>query len=93
MNYPKKINRGDTIGLICPCSAVDRERENKCVEIIESMGYKVKRLIIYPKIMLGIWREVAEKEVIGSIGCLLMMMWMPSFASEAEMVETELWNI
>lgn len=43
MNYPKKINRGDTIGLICPCSAVDRERENKCVEIIESMGYKVKK--------------------------------------------------
>lgn len=42
MKYPKKLNTGDTIGLICPSSAVSEERVKRCKEVIEGMGYRVK---------------------------------------------------
>lgn len=42
MKYPKKLEAGATIGLICPSSAISAEREKQCKAVIESMGYKVK---------------------------------------------------
>ena len=42
MKYPKKLEAGATIGLICPSSAVSAEREKQCKAVIEEMGYKVK---------------------------------------------------
>jgi len=43
MKYPKKLNKGDTVGIICACSPVSAEREDQCVEAIMKMGYKVKK--------------------------------------------------
>lgn len=43
MKYPKKLQPGDTIGLVCPSSAISRERETAVVKNLESMGYKVKK--------------------------------------------------
>ncbi|TDP57931.1 S66 peptidase family protein [Aminicella lysinilytica] len=42
MKYPKKLSKGDTIGLVAPSSFVPKERELKCKEVIESLGYSVK---------------------------------------------------
>lgn len=42
MRYPKKISKGDTIGLICASSSIKTERIALCVKTIEDMGYKVK---------------------------------------------------
>ena len=42
MIYPKKLNRGDTVGIICPSSPITEERKAQCVSALESLGYKVK---------------------------------------------------
>lgn len=42
MKYPKKLNKGDTIGLIAPSSAIKTERISQCIKAIEGQGYKVK---------------------------------------------------
>lgn len=42
MKYPKKLKRGDTIGLICPSSPVSIERALECVHKIKSLGFNVK---------------------------------------------------
>jgi len=42
MKYPKKLEAGATVGLICPSSAVSAERVTQCRKVIEDMGYKVK---------------------------------------------------
>jgi muramoyltetrapeptide carboxypeptidase len=43
MNKPKKLRRGDVIGLICPASApVSGERIDAGVRYLESLGYRVK---------------------------------------------------
>lgn len=42
MKYPKTLKPGSTIGLVCPSSAISKEREDKCKSIIEQLGYKVK---------------------------------------------------
>lgn len=42
MKYPKKLQAGATIGLICPSSCISAEREEKCKAVLEGMGYKVK---------------------------------------------------
>lgn len=42
MKYPKKLEKGATVGLICPSSAISQERKQQCIEVIESLGYKVK---------------------------------------------------
>ena len=40
---PKKLNKGDLIGIINPASPVsDFNRINKSVEYFEKLGYKVK---------------------------------------------------
>lgn len=43
MKYPKKLQKGDTVGIICPCSPISLEREKLCIKTLEDMGYKVKK--------------------------------------------------
>ncbi len=42
MNYPKKLERGDTIGLLSVSSPITEDRVWQCKDVIESLGYKVK---------------------------------------------------
>lgn len=42
MRYPKKLEKGDTIGIICPSSPISTERIGECVKALENLGYKVK---------------------------------------------------
>lgn len=42
MRYPEKLKQGDTVGLICPSSAITTEKIGQCVKTMESLGYKVK---------------------------------------------------
>ncbi len=42
MIYPKKLEKGATVGIICPSSPITEERLAECVNTLESMGYKVK---------------------------------------------------
>ena len=42
MKFPKKLKKGDTVGLICTSSAVTTERVSECVAVMEQLGYKVK---------------------------------------------------
>lgn len=42
MRYPKKLEKGDTVGIICPSSPIQVKRINQCKIIIENLGYKVK---------------------------------------------------
>jgi len=39
---PQKLNKGDTIGLITPASAVSREAFEKSIENLENLGFRVK---------------------------------------------------
>ena len=43
MRYPKKLEKGATIGIICPSSPISAEREVQCVSVLEEMGFKVKK--------------------------------------------------
>lgn len=43
MIYPKKLEKGSTIGIICPSSPISEEREQQCVSTLEGMGFKVKK--------------------------------------------------
>ncbi|MBO5199015.1 MAG: LD-carboxypeptidase [Lachnospiraceae bacterium] len=40
--FPDKLCPGDTIGLIAPSSPVAPERVDRCIALLESMGYRVK---------------------------------------------------
>lgn len=42
MKYPKKLEQGATIGLVCPSSRISEERERECRAVLESLGYRVK---------------------------------------------------
>lgn len=42
MKYPSKLKKGDTIGIICPSSAIETERIKECFQAMENLGYKVK---------------------------------------------------
>lgn len=42
MKYPNKLEKGDTVGLICPSSAIKSERIGQCVKAMEALGYMVK---------------------------------------------------
>ncbi len=42
MKYPKKLQPGATIGLICPSSPITPEKEAGCRAVVEAMGYRVK---------------------------------------------------
>lgn len=43
MNYPKKLKPGATIGIICPSSAISKEREIQCTAVLNGLGYKIKK--------------------------------------------------
>ena len=42
MKYPAKLQKGDTVGLICPSSPVGTERIAQCVSAVSALGYQVK---------------------------------------------------
>jgi muramoyltetrapeptide carboxypeptidase len=42
MRYPKKLVKGDTIGLVATSSPVATERISQCVKAMEELGFKVK---------------------------------------------------
>lgn len=42
MKYPEKLKQGDTVGLVCPSSAIGTEKIAQCVNAMEALGYKVK---------------------------------------------------
>lgn len=42
MIYPKKLQKGATIGLVCPSSPVSVQRREQCISALENLGYKVK---------------------------------------------------
>ncbi len=42
MRYPEKLEKGDTIGIVCPSSPVEPGMTPKLIEKMESLGYKVK---------------------------------------------------
>ncbi len=42
MKFPKKLEKGMTVGLICTSSFVSEERAKACVARMEELGYKVK---------------------------------------------------
>ena len=42
MKFPKKLNKGDTVGLVAPSSFISTERIDECVKAVENLGYKVK---------------------------------------------------
>lgn len=42
MNFPEKLNKGDTIAIIAPSSPVSKEAADSCKKLVEDMGYKVK---------------------------------------------------
>ena len=42
MKYPKQLKKGDTVALVCPSSPISEERKQKCIKLIEDMGYECK---------------------------------------------------
>lgn len=64
MVYPKKLEKGATIGIICPSSPITPEREVECVKVLEEMGFKVKKAdnltADYAGYMAGSGKERAE---------------------------------
>lgn len=40
--FPKELQKGMKIGLVCPSSPLPKERADSCVKLIQDMGYKVK---------------------------------------------------
>ncbi|MDO4321699.1 MAG: LD-carboxypeptidase [Lachnospiraceae bacterium] len=42
IKFPKRLEKGSTVGVICPCSAITAEQEKKCREVLEKMGFRVK---------------------------------------------------
>lgn len=64
MRYPKKLKKGDTVGLICMSSPISRKTEDKCRKTIEKMGYVPKLAgnlsTNYGGYMAGTGKERAE---------------------------------
>lgn len=42
MIYPKKLQAGATIGLVAPSSPVSKERVQQCINVMKSMGFRLK---------------------------------------------------
>ena len=42
MKYPKKLEKGATIGMIATSSDTETSRVRACVNLLEEMGYQVK---------------------------------------------------
>ena len=65
MKYPKKLQQGDTVGLVATSSRVSTERIAECVKCMEDMGYKVKTAAnldtVYAGFMAGTGKERADE--------------------------------
>jgi len=61
MIYPKKLEKGGTVGIICPSSPISEEREKQCVAVIESLGYKVKKADNLTKVHGGYMAGTGEE--------------------------------
>ncbi len=42
MKYPKKLKKGDCIGLVCPSSPIETEKIEECKAAVEKLGFKTK---------------------------------------------------
>lgn len=42
MKYPNKLKAGATIGVVCPSSAITPEQRERCREVLEKQGFRVK---------------------------------------------------
>lgn len=42
MIFPKRLQKGDTVGIIAPSSPVSKEEADLCEKLVKDMGYKVK---------------------------------------------------
>ena len=42
MKFPKKLKKGDCVGLVAPSSKIDSERIPLCIKKLGEMGYRVK---------------------------------------------------
>lgn len=61
MRFPKKLEKGDTIGLICPSSAVTEERAEQCRRAILKMGYRYKAADNLDKSLYGLMAGTGEE--------------------------------
>ena len=82
MRYPKKLEKGATIGIICPSSPISAEREVQCVSVLQEMGFKVKKADNLTKNYAGYMAQ-AKKEQPGSTRCSRTKRWTQSSVSEA----------
>lgn len=64
MKFPKKLEKGNTVGLVCTSSGIKTERITECVKAMEDLGYKVKTAgnldEHYAGYMAGTGKERAE---------------------------------
>ena len=64
MKFPKKLEKGNTIALVCTSSGVETGRIAECVTAMENLGYKVKTAGnldgAYAGYMAGTGKERAE---------------------------------
>lgn len=42
MKFPKKLEKGNTIGIVCTSSFISEERKDACVATLKKLGYNVK---------------------------------------------------
>lgn len=53
MLYPKQLKMGDTVGIICPSSAIPSDKIEKVKSCVENMGYKTKLADNLDKVFAG----------------------------------------
>ena len=53
MLYPKQLKKGDTVGIICPSSALPTDKIELVKSTIENMGYKTKLADNLDKVFAG----------------------------------------
>lgn len=53
MLYPKQLKMGDTVGIICPSSAIPSDKTEKVKSCVENMGYKTKLADNLDKVFAG----------------------------------------
>ena len=53
MLYPKQLKKGDTVGIICPSSAIPSDKIEKVKSCVENIGYKTKLADNLDKVFAG----------------------------------------
>ena len=53
MLYPKQLKMGDTVGIICPSSAIPSDKIERVKSCVENMGYKTKLADNLDKVFAG----------------------------------------